>query len=306
MRILTHNWGLKLVSFFLAVGLWYYATSEEGIEVTRYVPVQVKVKNEQMSILKMSSHSLQVTFMAPRALLSDLTSEDIHAYHEIGAEVKKAGDYSFRIEPGEIKLRTPQIRVIKIEPQVLDVTLDELVVQKVPVEPNFSGDPAFGYRINQDKIQLNPNAALLEGPKGQLEKLKSIKTEKVDLVGRVRSFRKNLNLDLPPNVKVLSEDMIDVYIPIQEAFEEKKFDEIPVRLLRPAGKETVEVTPEKVSMLFKGPSKQFEGLTAADITAYVDASSLDSGEHTLPVKFILPDGSLLKADKVEVKVSIKK
>ncbi len=306
MTWLTRNWGLKMVSFFLAVGLWYYATGEEGIEVTRYVPVEVKVNNSQMSILKMSVPSVQVTFMAPRAMLSDLMSEEIKAYHEIGTEVKKAGEYSFRIEAGEIKLKTPQIRIVKIEPEVLDVTLDELIVQKVAIKPNFLGEPAFGYKVDTDKIEMNPNAAMLEGPKGQLEKLQSIKTEKVDLVGRIRPFRRTLNLEIPANIKILSEDVVDLYVPIQEAYDEKEFKDIPVKVLLPAGKQEAEFKPEKVVVTLKGPRKEFEGLGPDKITAYVDASNLQEGEHNVEAQVILPEGLSLKADKISVKILIKK
>ena len=307
MRILTHNWGLKLVAFFLAVGLWYYATGEEGIEVTRFIPVEIRVENPKMSLLKTSTRSVQVTFMAPRALLSDLTSEAIKATHKIENKIDKAGDYSFRLESSEIQLRTPQIRVVKIDPDVIQVSLDELIVQKLAVKPHFLGEPAFGYKVNQDHIQLNPNAVLVEGPKAQLEKLDSIKTEKIDLVGRVRSFRRTLALDLPMNLKAASEDLIDVYIPIQESYNEKKFEGITVKTLGVAGKEKITLTPPGVDLVLRGPKKQFEGLTSSNITAYVETAELSSGEYELPLKVILPDGITQKEDKPElIKVKIEK
>lgn len=307
MRILTHNWGLKLVSFFLAVGLWYYATGEEGIEVTRFIPVEIRVENPKMSLLKTSARSVQVTFMAPRALLSDLTSEAIKAVHKIESKIDKAGDYSFRLEPGEIQLRTPQIRVMKIDPDVIQVTLDELIVQKLAVKPKFLGEPAFGYKVNQDHIQLNPNAVLVEGPKAQLEKLDSIQTEKVDLVGRVRSFRRTLSLELPANLKAVSEDLIDVYIPIQESYEEKSVEGITVKALGEAGKEKVTIQPSLVDLVLRGPKKQFEGLTASNITAYVETAGLAEGEYSLPLKVILPDGVSQKENEpILIKVKIEK
>lgn len=307
MRILTHNWGLKLVSFFLAVGLWYYATGEEGIEVTRFIPVEIRVENVKMSLLKTSTRSVQVTFMAPRALLSDLTSEAIKATHKIEKKIDKAGDYSFRLEPSEIELRTPQIRVVKIDPDVIQVSLDELIVQKLAVKPHFLGEPAFGYKVNQDHIQLNPNAVLVEGPKAQLEKMDSVKTEKIDLVGRVRSFRRTLALDLPMNLKAVSEDLIDVYIPIQESYDEKKIEGITVKKLGLAGKEKVTLSPPSVDLILRGPKKQFEGIAGSKITAYVDTAELASGEYDLPLTVILPDGITQKDEKpVLIKVKVDK
>ncbi len=304
----VRNWGLKLFSLVLAIGLWHYAVGEEGIEVTRTIPLDIKVKNSQMSILKTSTHSVQVTFVAPRALLSDMTSQDIRAVHEIGNEVKHAGDYSFRLEPREIQIPTLQIRVTKIEPEVVGVTLDELIVQKLAIQPNFIGEPAFGYTVSKDEIQLNPNAGLIEGPKGKLEKMESIKTEKIDLVGRTRSFRRTVAVELPDYVKLLSEGLIDVYIPIREQFDERTFENILVKVLRPSGgNEKIELKPAKISFTLKGPKRLLDKLVAEKILAYVETADLPAGEQDVPVQILLPEGVSLKdGNPVTVKVNIKK
>lgn len=297
MHWLTHNWGLKLVSFFLAVGLWYYATGEEGIEVSRFVPVEIRVENEKMSISRVSARTVEVTFIAPRALVSDLTSENIKATHSIEKNINKPGDYSFRLEAGAIKLRTPQIRVVKIQPETIQVTLDELIVQKLAVKPNFLGEPAFGYSLSQEQIQLNPNAVLVEGPKELVEKLDSVKTAQIDLVGRVRSFRRMYGLDLPANLKAASEDTIDVYVPIQESYEEKTFEGVQVKLLGTQGKGQVILEPAAVTLALRGPQKQFEGMTSANLIAYVDITGRSQGEFDLPLQMFLPEGVKLKSEK---------
>ena len=305
---LTKNWGLKIISLFLAIALWYYAVGEENIEVTRVVPLKIIVKNQQMSILKTSAHAVQVTFVAPRALLSDLTREGFRAVHEIGSEVKKAGDYSFRLEPRELKIENPQIRIAKIEPEIIQVALDELIARKMPVKANFVGEPAFGYKVGEAQIEMSPNAVMVEGPKGQLEKIDSIKTEKIDLVGRVRSLRRTVTLELPENVKLLGEPYIDVYVPIDEASDEKKMDNIPVKRVEGASENRkAEIQPAHVSLVLRGPQKRFETLKPEDILAFVDVSLLLPGEHEVPVKVVLPKGLDLKEDKpVTVKISIKK
>jgi YbbR domain-containing protein len=240
--------------------------------------------------------------------LSDLTREGIKAVHEVGREVKKSGDYSFRLEPREIKVQNPQIRITKIEPEIIQITLDEVMAKKVPVKSNFVGEPAFGYKVEEAQIELSPNAVMVEGPKAQLEKIDSIKTEKIDLVGRVRSLRKTVTLDLPENIKLLSEPYIDVYVPIFEASDEKTFDHIPVRFVSAAsGSRKAEIQPPNVSLVVRSSQKRFETLTAQDILAFVDVASLPPGEHALPVKVVLPEGvSFKEAKPLTVKVFVKK
>jgi YbbR domain-containing protein len=307
MTWLSRNWGIKLVSLILAIGLWYYAVGEEGIEVPRVVPLEIKVLNPQMSILKASNKVVQGTFVVPRGLLSDFASEDIQAVHSIDRGVNKSGDYSFRLETHEIKVKTPQVRILKIEPQSVNVTLDELIVKKTEIKPQFIGDPAFGYNVKNDEIELNPNAVLVEGPKTLLEKLDAIKTERINLVGRTRSFRQTVSLDLPQNLKLIGEPLIDIYVPIQEESDEKFFENIAVRVMKPAVKqERIEVEPSAISFTLKGSKKQLEKIVPEKIFAYIDAGPLDAGEYDLPVEFFLPESVAIKGDAIKVKVRIKR
>ena len=304
MLWLTRNWTVKLISLVLAVGLWYYAVGEESVEVKRAIPLEVTIQNDKMSILDTSVRNVWVTLAAPRGLLSQLASKEITAAHEIGTEVKTAGDYSFRLEPREIKLPGPQIRVVKIVPEVIRVKIDEMIVKKLKIIPNFVGEPAFGYHVKEDEIKLDPNAVLVEGPKRQLETLDSVKTARIELVGRMRSFRRTFGLDLIPNIKTMSESMVDVYIPISEEFAEKRFEKVPLKLLG-ASDETMKIQPEirEISFVLKGASRQLEQLTPETITAYLDVTGLTEGRHKVPVTVILPEEVSLK-EHISVFVSV--
>lgn len=301
---LTHNWGLKIISLVLAVGTWYYAVGEENIEVTRVIPLRVEMANAQMTISEISSRVVQVTLSAPRALIVNLASQDIQAMHKIGPEVKAAGEYSFRVEPTEIRLPSFQIRVMKIVPETVTVKLDELIVQKLEIQPDFVGEPAIGYKLLSDEIRMDPNAILAQGPKGVLEQMKSAKTEPIDLVGRIRSFYRSSQVKLPPSVKAMSESLVNVYIPIREEFGEKEFRDVPVRILRvPAASGVVDLDPDKVSFFLKGSKLYLEKLTSETLLVYVDLGNLKKGDYELPLEVVLPENVSLK-DKTPVKIKV--
>ena len=165
---LIANWGLKLISLVLAIGFWFYVVSEESIEITKTIPFEILPPNEKLSVVKSSTSFLEVTFQSPRHLFSAFSSGSVLARHKIET-AQKAGDYSFNVGVNDFSLPAPEIRIVKIFPSFVTATLDEVIVKKLPVEVELMGEPAFGYRADQEAIELDPNAVLVEGPKAILE-----------------------------------------------------------------------------------------------------------------------------------------
>ncbi len=302
MQWLTHNWGLKIISLVLAIGTWYYAVGEENIEITRVIPLKIQMSNPQMTVSEISNKAVEVTLSAPRSLIVNLASQDIQAVHKVSPETKSVGEYSFRLEPSEIRLPSFQIRVARIVPETLTVKLDELVVQKLEIQPDFVGEPAIGYKLLEDEVRLDPNAILTQGPKGILEQMKFAKTEPIDLVGRIRSFHRSVEVTLPLGVKAMSESLVNVYIPLREEFSEKEFKDVPVRILKaPAASGVVDLDPDKVSLVLKGSKRYLEKLTSETLLAYVDLGDLKKGDFELPLQVVLPENVSLK-DKEPIKI----
>ena len=304
---LAHNRGLKIISLVLAIGTWYYAVGEENIEVTRVIPLKVQIADQAMTISEVSANFVQVTLSAPRALIVNLASQDIQAVHKIGPEIKTAGEYSFRIEPSEIRLPSFQIRVMKIMPEIVTLKMDEMIVQKLEIQPDFVGEPAVGYKLLTDELRMDPNAILAQGPKGVLGSMKSAKTEPIDLVGRIRSFHRSAEVKLPQSVQPLSESFVSVYVPIREEFGEKEFKDVPVRILRaPAASGVVDLNPDKVSLVLKGSKLYLEKLTPETLLAYVDLADLKKGDYTLSLQVVLPENVSLKdKEPIQIKAAIR-
>ena len=131
------NVGLQVVSLFLAIIVWLHAVGEQSVEVSVQVPLRVDPPTASMRVLNSSLQNLSVTLSVPRNLLSMVTTRDITAYYQIRG-VEKAGAYSFHIEAKNISLPPGNIRVVKISPEIVTVTLDEVIIQKLSVRVNFN------------------------------------------------------------------------------------------------------------------------------------------------------------------------
>lgn len=302
---LRDNWGLKVISLILAIGLWYYAVGEENIEVTRVIPLKIVLENGQMTISEVSTGVVEVTLSAPRSFVVNLASQGIQAVHRIGKEIKTAGEYSFRVEPNEIQLPGFQVRVLNIKPDTVTVTLDELIVQKIEIEPDFKGEPAIGYKLLSDEVRLDPNAVLVQGPKSVLEKITSAKTAPIDLVGRIRSFYRTVEVPMPTGAKPMSESLVSVYVPIREEFGEQEFKDIPVLVLQtPDIEEDFDLDPEKVDLVLKGSKRYLEKLDPEKIIAYVELNESSKDSYELPLQVVLPENVSLKdTQPIQIKAS---
>ena len=302
----TEHWGLKLVSLFLAIGFWFYAVGEEMMEVVRNVPLRIETEKKELSVASQSVNSLNVRLRAPRSLLSVLSSSEVTAFHRVRSATQ-AGEYSFRINSDDIKLGSREIRVTGIFPETVGVTIDETIIKKLAIEPDLIGDPAYGYKVLKEKVEIDPNAILVEGPKAQLSKVDAVKTEPIELVGRTHSFRKLVRVVLGPNLKSTSETIIDVFVPIYEEYSERSFQKVPVKPLgMPSKDDYVEFETEVISFDLKGPVSELERLSRDGVFVYVDVTSLEKGSHEIPVRFMLPDTVSLKGEPPKIKLAVKK
>jgi len=301
-----HGWKLKVISLALAAGLWYYAVNEESVEIVRMIPLQVKMESKDMSVLKVSSEHLRVVMKVPRAMVGEVANANIHFIHVLDKEMKQAGEYAFHADPQEIIFPNVPLHVIRIEPQVIQVVVDELVTQKMPVKPNFQGEPAFGYKVRDEELQMDPNAVMVRGPKGQIEKMTEVLTRPISLTGRTRSFRVSTDFQLPVNVVAESAASGDLFIPIHEVSEEKVLKNIVVKMVRPSGAlGLAELNPQKITVTLVGPRRVLQNLSPEKMRAYADLSELDYGEHAVDVSWVFPVGVTLKDDeKIQVNAVI--
>lgn len=303
---ITQNWGLKLISLILAVGFWFYVVGEESIEFTKTIPIEIISPNEKLSIVKSSTSFLEATFQSPRHLFSALSSANITARHKIqGAE--KAGEYSFNVQASDFSLPAAEIRITKIFPPYITVTLDEVIVKKLAIKVDMAGEPAFGYRVDEKTIDLDPNAVLVEGPKATLEKMDTIKTEPIQLVGRVRSFRRTVRIQQGLELKIVGDGITEVQIPIVPEVTEKELKEVPIKALgAPSGDRRAELKANDIPLILAGPRAVLDQVLPHDILAYVDVEGLKEGTYEVPVKLILPPDVILKSEPPAVSVEIKK
>ena len=147
-RHVLHNFGIKLLSLALSVGLWLAVASDPPAEVAVTVPIQFLNIPENLEISTESIPQAQVRVRGPQRIVRRLQPSDISA--EIELNGMKAGERTFDLTAQQVH-KPRGLEVEQIIPNQFHLTFDTRLTRQVPVRPrafgNFrSGIPDRAYR----------------------------------------------------------------------------------------------------------------------------------------------------------------
>ncbi len=300
-RFLGHNLALKLVSLFLAIILWFYVAGEQNEDLEKRATLNIEPP-PGMVISSRSTNKADVLFRGPKNRLS-LISSDIAVYYKI-EDIEKPGKCSFAISPKGIDIPSG-VKVVSIKPSTVTVSLDRLVSKWLPIKANIKGKVGQGYRIATDKVKLNPNASLIEGPEKLLRNLEFIYTSPIKVTGYTKSFIQRVSLQPLIKGQLPSLDIIEVTVPIEEDFVNRDFKDVPLNFLLSSAKHfPVRCSTSTIDITLTGCRHNLDKITNKDILAFADVTDLNPGRYELPVNIKLPPNVFLLSDIPFVKITI--
>ncbi len=123
---MSKNWGLKILSFFIACMIWFYVSGEKGADIAKrrekdgvFRNVVVKVVHPSSFILqtKLNPEHISVKIRGASHIVDKLTSKSILVFVDVGNLNK--GKY---VLPVQIKLPAG-VKLIQITPPIIKVVL---------------------------------------------------------------------------------------------------------------------------------------------------------------------------------------
>ena len=180
------NFKIKLLCFLLALGL-YLSVGLFVQRVSKTYTVNIKIENlkENLVISNNIPKTVKITVKDKPDVFDKISDYDFNVRLDLNDV----------LTPSKIKAKLkwdipPQMKSlfgsIKVEPEEIEVETDELAEKNVSILINSVGMPAIGY-IEKRAI-VEPSSVRIQGPKSLLEKINSIKTEKISLEGLKESF----------------------------------------------------------------------------------------------------------------------
>jgi YbbR domain-containing protein len=182
------------------------------------------------------------------------------------------------------------VEKLTLDPAIVSVTVQveqTTFSRPVVVSPQVTGVPAEGYNIVG--ISANPTTVTIRGDQASISGITSIQTELVDVGGHDSNLVRTVSLQLPAGTSVLGSPNVTVTVRISPAQGSVRFG-VPLAVRGLSSGLSVKGEPPTVQVTLRGPLPDLLGLSAGDITAWVDLTGKEPGTHTVSVQVGLPDG----------------
>lgn len=290
-RALRNNRGFKLAAVVLAIITWY--TVRELTSNTNVIQdVRIEVLTDPgWAVLDRSVDEVDVLFRGSLSDIRFLNRDQVRVEIDLRNR-SRTGSRDVRLSASNV--RAPgSARVVSVDPPEITLVLDRQGEKPVRVQADVVGNPPEGFEV--EAVTCIPPEVVMQAPQGRLAGVEAVSTVPIDLEGRLRSFSLTRTLQAPSETWTasMSPDRVRVDVTIAERSARREIAGVPVRLLVAPNTPPIALEPEtNVLLVVKGRANLIGALSASNLNAYVDCSTLQPGEsRELDVHVPVPTGA---------------
>ncbi len=207
-------------SLLVALMIWsvLFFSQSERLEKIISTPVQYTVTSENVMLVGDRPNEIRLHISGPKADLDTLTPEQLPVKIDLSEAV--AGRQSFMITEENLKL-PKNIRLIDVDPPVLDLTLAAIVREMVVIEPQLVGSLPEGLEIVSVEV-TPPRIAALVPVNNENTAAQHFKTTPIYLENLKQDMKLYCKLIVPPSFQLLEKRVPDVEVSINVKTIDKK------------------------------------------------------------------------------------
>ena len=275
-----HNIGLKIVSVFIAVLLWFVVAGEQPAERGLRVPIELQNLPATIEVVDLPVETVDVRVRGPSGTLSRLVAGDMVAVLDLQAA--RPGQRLFHLTPDQI--RTPfGVEVAQVNPPTVALRFETAATRAVPVAPAVIGEVAKGFVI-RDITAVPPTVEVI-GPQSAIQRLSEALTEPVSVEGAKTSVREAVTVGAAsPNVRLKIAQRAIVTVDVVPAPTEQTLERVPVRVRNVASGLMSRAIPSVVTVRVGGSREAVDRLRGDAVTVFVDVAGLGPGLYELPLR----------------------
>ncbi len=196
-----------LISLFCITGIWLSFSRGMETLATHEIPVEFMNPDQKMEIISSSASNIKLLISGAKPLINSIKPEQINIKLNLSQSVVGVNKLSVTKEN---ILLPPGIRLKKIEPSELDITLDTLIEKELPIQPNWIGKLPRGGVMKEAKAI--PQTVRVIGGGLSLRDISTIFTEPISLDNLTESGTATVGLVLnPASLKLKNKNKIQIH-----------------------------------------------------------------------------------------------
>jgi YbbR domain-containing protein len=177
-RYVFANFGYKVISLALAIGLWWALSHDPIAEVEVTVPIEFHNIPSNLDISSVDISEVRVRARGPERLIHEMRPQDVHV--EVDLAGVKPGERTFDMTARQVR-HPREVEVQQVVPSQVRLNFDTILTREVEVRPRVLGTFAPGFGI--EKVFTDPSRISISGPKQRVEAVEAASTDPIDASG---------------------------------------------------------------------------------------------------------------------------
>lgn len=202
------NLGLKLASLIFAIILWFFVMSRGKTEMSFQSLLEFRNIPKNLELVGETTRSVNVWIQGQESTLRGLKGDEVKTVVDLAGA--KEGEGIYHISPENVK-GSFNLKVVRVNPSSIKVRLDRVITKTVELRPTIVGKPAQGYRMK--KIEIHPPSVTIEGPKREVDPLRFLRTEPIDITGNHEDFTQEGKVDASgKNIRIQEKGSVEIKV----------------------------------------------------------------------------------------------
>uniref|UniRef100_A0A7C4JTK3 YbbR family protein n=1 Tax=Thermodesulfobacterium geofontis TaxID=1295609 RepID=A0A7C4JTK3_9BACT len=184
---------LKIISFFLAIILWYFVVLGKPVEKELEIPIIRKNFNPNY-LIELNPSEVVLKVEATRRILRNFPSNNLKL--EIDLSKYPPGVHQIRVPIEKLNLPS-DLKIKEIKPDSITLIIKRLDIKKVPVKPIYETEENFPKRF---KLIIKPSYVVIKAPIEVLVNTYYITTQPLNILKLKIKKEVEAELAIPPGV----------------------------------------------------------------------------------------------------------
>lgn len=277
LRRITRQWQLKLLAFALAMLLWVVVSGEQLQSRLIPVPLEVRVTDPGYQLIDGSfPREVDVRFVGPGREFIEMVLRRPHLILDV-AEVNDTSEV-YRLEPGMVQASGQNITARSVDPSRIRLRFHRRSMRLVPVRLRFGAGFGTTWTL-LDSAVVEPDSVVVSGAVNAVAAVGGVPTIPLRLAAGDSVVDRDLELD-PSALRGLGFSVDRVHVRARtDVLAERTVSGVQIDL-GPG----LDVSPDTVSVVLRGPRSVILALQSSDLHVVV---SIDSIPGSIPPEGVM-------------------